>query len=200
MKKIILASKSLDRREILNRLKIPFEILVTNVDEAKYMKEINEPIELIKILARAKASKAKNLLTKSEEETIIIAADTVVVINGKIIGKAKNEQEAYEILKKLSGKTHMLMTGIAVTSSSIDKIVVDFDKTDVKFLTLSEEEIWSYIKTGEWKGRAGAYSIMDKASIFIETINGSPSNVIGLPIQKIFMILKKEFDLNLLEH
>ncbi|MFX0138194.1 MAG: Maf family protein, partial [Candidatus Hodarchaeota archaeon] len=107
-------------------------------------------------------------------------------------------EEAFKFLKKLNGRTHKLITGIAITEIKNPKIIIDSDTTTVEFLELSDEEIREYIKTNEWKGRAGAYSIRDKASLFIRRINGSSSNIIGLPLHKIYTILKKEFEFNLL--
>ncbi|GAG08287.1 unnamed protein product, partial [marine sediment metagenome] len=132
-------------------------------------------------------------------EAIIIAADTIVELNGKIIGKAQNETEAFQILKSLTNRSHNLITGIALTDIDDPKIIVDYDITVVTFLDLSDDDIRNYIEVEEWKGRAGAYSIMDRASLFIKEIRGSPSNVIGLPMQKIFKILRSEFNLNLFE-
>jgi len=91
-----------------------------------------------------------------------------------------------------------LITGFAITDTDKPKIIVDYDITSVKFLSLSENDIRDYIKSNEWKGRAGAYSIRERASLFIKSVNGSISNVIGLPMQKIYVILKNEFNLNLL--
>jgi len=198
MKKIILASKSVDRREILDRSKISFEILLININEDKYKAEISDPIDLIRKLSRVKALYAKEILEKEKKEAIIIAADTIVVLGNQIIGKCKNEEEAFKVLKKLSGMTHELMTAITVTETSSLKSITDHDITKVKFLDLSDKEILGYIKTGEWIGRAGAYSLRDKASLFIDSIQGSSSNVIGLPMQKLFLILRNEFGLNLL--
>jgi len=198
MKKIILASKSVDRKEILDRSKINFEILLINIDEDKYKAEISDPIDLIRKLSRVKALYAKEILEKEKREAIIIAADTIVVLGNQIIGKCKNEEEAFEILKKLSGMTHKLMTAITITETSSLKSITDHDITMVKFLDLSDKEILGYIKTGEWIGRAGAYSLRDKASLFIDSIQGSSSNVIGLPMQKLFLILRNEFGYNLL--
>lgn len=199
MKKIILASKSTDRREILKRIKIPFEILITNINEQKYKTSFTNPIELVKELAKAKALYAKENLLKSKVDAVIIAADTIVECDGDIIGKANNKREAFEILKKLEGKTHNLITGIAITETNNPKILIDSDTTIVEFLDISDEDIWGYINTSEWIGRAGAYSIRDKASLFINKINGSPSNVIGLPMHKVFKIMKNEFGLNLFQ-
>ena len=199
MKKIILASKSIDRSEILNKLNISFETLNTNINESDYKDKFSNPIDLVKELAKAKALKAKELLKNESMEAIIIAADTIVELNGKIIGKAQNETEAFQILKSLTNCSHNLITGIALTDIDDPKIIVDYDITVVTFLDLSDDDIRNYIEIEEWKGRAGAYSIMDRASLFIKEIRGSPSNVIGLPMQKIFKILRSEFNLNLFE-
>ena len=200
MKRIILASKSVDRYKILNRLNISFETLDTNINESNYKDQYSDPIDLVKELAKAKALKAKELLRSEEIGTIIIAADTIVEFNGKIIGKAKNEIEAFQILKSLANRSHNLITGIAITSVDDTKIIIDYDTTVVTFLDLSDDDIRNYLKSEEWKGRAGAYSIRDRASLFIKEIRGSPSNVIGLPMHKIFKILKSEFNLNLFEN
>ena len=149
-------------------------------------------------LARTKGLNAKEVMQRSKKEGIIIAADTVVELNGEIIGKAQDEQDAFRILKKLIGKTHNLLTGIAITNTHESKVITDYDSTTIKFLKLSDDEIWNYIRSGDWKGRAGAYAITEKASVFIEYIKGSPSNVIGLPMHKIFLILKNDFDFNIL--
>jgi len=200
MKKIILASKSVDRSKILKRLNIPFEIISTDINENEYKDQYSDPINLVKELAKAKALKAKELLKSGEIGTIIIAADTIVEFNGKIIGKPQNEKQAFLMLKTLANRSHNLMTGVALTEVGGSKIIVDHDITVVTFLDLSDEDIRNYIKIEEWKGRAGAYSIRDRASLFIKEIRGSPSNVVGLPMQKIHKILKTEFNLNLFEN
>ena len=199
MKKIILASKSIDRKKIFNRLNIPFETIITDIDEGYYKGMFSNAVELVKEIAKAKALKAKDLLKNTNMEAIIIAADTIVEYKGKIIGKAKNKAQAFQILKSLINRSHNLITGVAITELNDPKVVVDYDCTIVTFLDISDDEIWNYINTEEWKGRAGAYSIRDRASLFIKEIRGSPSNVIGLPMQKIFQILKKDFGLNLFD-
>ena len=198
MRHIVLASKSEDRRKLFNLAKIDFEVLETNVDEEKFKAKFTDPVLLVKKLAEEKALFAKRILHCENKDAIIIAADTIVEYNNNVIGKAKNENHAFEILKKLSGKTHKLISGFAITETRDPKLIIDYDCTEVKFLILSDEEILDYIKSGEWKGRAGAYSIREKASLFIDSIDGSISNVIGLPMQKIYKILKNEFNLNLL--
>ncbi|MHA2180541.1 MAG: Maf family protein [Promethearchaeota archaeon] len=199
MKKIILASKSTDRSELLNRISIPFEVLASEIDEEQFKKKISDPVLLVKELAKAKVQYVKDLLVKKETKALIIAADTIVHLNGVIIGKAKTSEDAFKMIKNLCGKSHDLITGIAITETYDLKMKVDYDVTSVEFLTLSDAEIENYIKTNEWEGRAGAYSINDKASLFISKINGSSSNVIGLPMHKVYEILKTEFGINLFQ-
>ncbi|MFW9824479.1 MAG: Maf family protein [Candidatus Thorarchaeota archaeon] len=199
MKKIILASKSHDRSELFIRLNIPFEVLNTDVNEDKYKSNYFDPIQLAEELARVKVLKAKGMLVNEEIGTVIIAADTIVEIKGRIIGKPQNEIEAIDMLKALVNRSHNLITGIAITEIGNSKVLVDHDKTVVTLLNLSDHDIREYVSAGEWKGRAGAYSSRDRASLFIKEIQGSPSNVIGLPMQKIFELLKNQYRLNLLE-
>ena len=200
MTNIILASKSIDRKELFQRAKVSVSILITNIDEESYKSRIKNGFELVQELAKQKALKAKELLEVKEKEAIIIAADTVVMFGGQLIAKAENRNQAFQILKRFQGESHNLITGVAVTHTSSSKLIVDCDSTLVEFSPLSSKEIRLYLKTNEWRGRAGAYSIMDKASIFVKSINGSPSNVIGLPMQKLYEILKREFNLNLFDY
>ncbi|MFW9937491.1 MAG: Maf family protein [Candidatus Thorarchaeota archaeon] len=194
MKNIVLASKSIDRRDLFKKVKIPIEVVVATIDEETYKEKMLDPIKLVIELAKAKVLDVKQ---KLKSNSIIIAADTLIELNGEIIGKANNETEAFNILKKLNNTSHNLITGFAITETNNPKIIVDYSITFVEFLNLTDDEIWNYIKNDEWQGRAGAYSIKDKASLFIKTINGSPTNVIGLPMHRIFEILKNEFDINL---
>ncbi|MFX1453972.1 MAG: Maf family protein [Promethearchaeota archaeon] len=199
MKKIILASSSIDRKELFDRIGIAFEVIPSEIDENQIKSNISDPIKLVKELAKAKALHVKDLLLKKNSQAIIIAADTIVELDGNVIGKANHPDEAFEIIKTLCGASHNLITGFAITETGKNKIIVDYDITSVDFLNLSDEEIENYIRTNEWQGRAGAYSINDKASLFISKINGSSSNVIGLPMHKIYEILKTEFDNNLFQ-
>jgi septum formation protein len=195
---IILASKSKDRKKILKNLGIPFKVKVSDIDESHHKESIKDPILLVQKLAELKARNVKEKIGKKDILGIIIAADTVVEYKGEIVGKAKTEQEAFKILKSLSGKKHNLITGYALVDLSKEKSYINYDLTQVKFLKLSKKDIWNYIKTEEWKGRAGAYSLRERASLFVEWINGSFSNVLGLPIDKIFPILKDEFGIDFL--
>lgn len=195
---IILASKSKDRKKILKNLGIPFKVKVSDIDEGHHKESIKDPILLVQKLAELKALNLKEKIGIKDAPGIIIAADTVVEYKGEIVGKAKTEQEAFKILNFLSGKKHNLITGYALVDLSKEKSYVNYDLTQVKFLKLSKNDIWNYIKTEEWKGRAGAYSLRERASLFVEWINGSFSNVLGLPIDKIYPILKAKFEIDLL--
>ncbi|MFX0188485.1 MAG: Maf family protein [Candidatus Hodarchaeota archaeon] len=200
MKNIVLASKSIDRRLLFRLAKFPFEVIITIIDEDKFKAQISNPIELAKKLAEEKALNAKESLNREGKDAIIIAADTIVEFKGEIIGKAKNENQAFQILKRLAGNEHNLVTGFAITEADNSKLILDHDSTSVKILPLTDKEIWDYIKSEEWIGRAGAYSIREKASLFIESIQGSSSTVIGLPMHKIYKILKMEFNVDLLQN
>lgn len=199
MKKIILASRSVDRSELLKRAKIPFEIIFSNIEEEYYKRIISNPYQLVKELAKAKVLDVKQRLFQKKEDALIIAADTIVELKGNILGKANNKEQAFQILNKLSNNSHNLITGFAITDVIGPKLVCGYDQTIVYFSNITEREINQYIESDEWMGRAGAYSIRDKAALFIDSIEGSFSNVIGLPLNKIFKVLKKEFNLNLLE-
>ncbi|MHA1341974.1 MAG: nucleoside triphosphate pyrophosphatase [Promethearchaeota archaeon] len=207
IKNIILASGSRDRKNLLENLKINFKVIISDFEE--YVDENLEPEQLAVILAEGKLNsvlKKIQVLKELEEwkyffnnDYIIIAADTIVEYNSEIIGKAKNKDDAFKILKKLSGNSHYLITGFVVFDSESQKIIKDFAKTEVVFNKLSDEDIWNYINNStEYQNRAGAYSLRERASLFIKEIKGSPSNVIGLPLEKIYSILKK-FNLDILQ-
>jgi len=183
LKKIILATKSIDRKEIFERAQIPFIAISSDIDEAPYKEKFKDPVELVQILAKEKVLNIKRKKAEDFVEAIIIAADTIVEYKGEIMGK-----------------THNLITGLAITQMNINKLILDYDITKVEFLPLSDDEILNYINSGEWKGRAGAYSLRERAGLFVRSVNGSYSNVLGLPMQKVYQILKESFKLNLLEY
>jgi len=197
--KIILASGSNDRAKIFQRAKINFEVIVSDFDENELKKANYSPAGLAEELATQKALNVKKKIESMGENAIIIASDTLVEFEGRIIGKANDEKDAFQILKKLSNNKHTLISAIAITQTFNDKIISDCDAASVNFIELSDNEIKNYINTGEWEGRAGAYSINDKAAFFIEKIEGSPSTVMGVPMQKLFLILKREFNYNLMQ-
>ncbi len=199
LKDIILASKSIDRKELFKKARIPFIVISPDLNEEKFKRNINDPYYLVQELAKAKVLNVKKKVKKLYNDAIIISADTIVEFEGEIIGKARDEKHAFKILKKLVDKTHKLITGYAIMDLKEEKIIVDYDQTLVKFLNLSDNEIWSYIRSKEWIGKAGAYSLRERASMFVQSIDGSYSNVLGLPMQQLYQILKNEFNLDLLE-
>lgn len=204
IKKIILASGSRDRKQILELLKIPFEIIVSDYNEDKSIKLV--PTDLSIFLANGKLNAVKDKIENDKKFSylidpgyIIIAADTIVSFNNTVIGKAKDKDDAFRILKSFSGEKHELITGTVLYDSESGQTVEFSDTTEVEFENLSDNEVLSYLNNSEeYKGRAGAYSLRERAGLFIKSINGSPSNVIGLPVDKIYQNLKN-FGVNLLE-
>jgi len=186
--KLILASKSRDRKKLFERAQIPIEIIPSDFDE-KSIHESN-PKELVKKIAIAKA---KKVIKKWNDDmgnrnipAIIIAADTMVLLDGNLIGKAQNKEQAFQILTQLSGKKHELLTGIAIIHSINKQIRTFLDISIVQFQTLTSSEIQRYLDSSdEYIGRAGAYSLYDRASLFIDFVKGSPTNVLGLPMAKL---------------
>jgi len=186
--KLILASKSRDRKKLFERAKISIEIIPSNFDE----KSIHEsdPKELVKNIAIAKAKKVmekwNDNLGNKNNPAIIIAADTMVLLEGNLIGKAQNKEQAFKILTQLSGRKHELLTGVALIHSISNEIRTFLDISIVQFQLLTSSEIQRYLDSSdEYIGRAGAYSLYDRASLFIDFVEGSPTNVLGLPMAKL---------------
>lgn len=175
----ILASKSPRRKELMNKISSDFLVVTEDIDEESSYKL--SPIEAVKDIARRKGEAVYN----SYPNDIVISADTIVVIDNKIIGKPIDEKDAYRILKLLSGRTHYVLTGYAV--HYLDKVIVNYVKTDVTFNELSDELIYSYIKSGSPMDKAGAYGAQDSDRQYpiIKNIVGSYDNVIGFPTQEI---------------
>ncbi len=183
---ITLASKSPRRRKLLKLLGLKFNSI--SVDLYEEILDGEHPIRTVKRLAFHKLELAKNKIKSG----IIITADTIVVLNKEIIGKPKNEKDAFHILKKLSGKTHLVYTGFAIENLKNQKRIIDYERTNVTFRILSDEEIYEYIKSGSPMDKAGAYGIQDDyGALFVKKINGCYYNVVGLPLQKLYIDLQK---------
>lgn len=194
MKKIVLASASPRRKELLEQIGLDFGIFVSDTDESKTDNAL--PVNLYtEELAMKKAAAVASSL---DGNRIIIAADTVVYYDGKIMGKPKNEEEAFKMLSSLSGNMHEVYTGICVMRTSDGFAVADFEKTEVYFNTLTDEKIRRYIASGEPFDKAGAYGIQGKGASLVRKINGDYSNVVGLPLSKLVKILEDEFDVSVL--
>ncbi len=185
MMKLILASQSKGRNELMKRSGLPFTSMPSNYEEDHTISK--NPEELVKKLALSKAREVANRVNNS----IVIGADTMVLINGKLIGKPSNREEAFNQLKKILGKTHELITGLAVINTNTKKEVITSCSTKITFRELSDEEINDYLNTVNYKQLAGSYMIDGPAMLFLEQIEGSYSNVIGLPMNKLALILKE---------
>jgi septum formation protein len=183
-RKLVLASGSPRRAEILKKAELQFEIKVPRIEEEN---SIGNPEEQVLKLSEEKAE----AVAQKIENSIILGADTIVVLENEILGKPKDQNQAFQILKKLSGKTHAVYTGVCLINQINQKKLSDFDKTIVKFNRLSDEDIWDYISTGEPMDKAGAYGIQGMGNFLVEYIVGDLNNVIGLPLLKLKQLLSQ---------
>lgn len=186
----ILASKSPRRRELLGTMGLKFEVKESIVDESVISKD-TEPKIYVQELAMLKSS---SVASDSGEGYLVIGADTVVVKDGEIIGKPKNFDDAFGMLKSFSGSSHKVYSGISVTDSTSGRTVTTYCETEVFFNHMSDDEITSYINTYSPYDKAGSYGIQEFASVFINKIDGDFFNVVGLPISKLYNLLKQEFN------
>jgi septum formation protein len=182
--RLLLASASPRRREILENLGFEFEILPSNVDESEV--PWNDPVESAKLLAEIKGVDAQ----KTRPRKTIIAADTIVLCEGQVMGKPKSSEDAAKMLGTLSGRVHEVVTGIALIKLPNTRII-EAERTKVFFRKLSPEEISRYISTREPFDKAGAYAIQGYASVFIDKIEGDYFNVVGLPVARLFSMFRK---------
>ena len=191
MKKIILASASPRRKELLEQIGLSFQI-----EPARGEEHITSviPREVVEELSYQKAMEVAQL--HKEEDTLILGADTIVVYEDKIMGKPADEEEAKEMLRKLSGKTHCVFTGVtAVLWENQKKTVRTFsEKTEVTFYPMSEEEIMFYVKTREPMDKAGAYGIQGVGAKFIQAIHGDYNNVVGLPVARLYQEVLRDWN------
>ena len=190
MKKIILASSSPRRKELMEKLQIPFEIRESNVNEEQIEVD-NSPYERVKALSSAKA----NAVAKTVEgPAIIIGADTVVSCLGRILNKPQNTNDAVQMLKTLQGRKHSVYSGLTLILKNADgsqKETNYVDATDVSMHELSQDEIKAYVDTNECMDKAGAYAIQGKGAIFIESISGDYYTVMGLPLAVLYRALRE---------
>ncbi|WP_408954918.1 Maf family protein [Natroniella sp. ANB-PHB2] len=180
MKKVILASSSPRRRKLLNKLGIKFEVRPSKINEKKVKED--KPNKLVQKLSFLKA---KDVIDSQDE--LVIAADTVVSIDNKILGKPKGFDEAYQMLTKLSGRQHQVLTGITVMTAQ--KSLTDYQITTVNFKELAAQEIKEYIATGEPFDKAGSYGIQGIGAVFVKEINGCFYNVVGLSLYSLRIML-----------
>lgn len=179
---LVLASASPRRRELLGLLGIPFEVLPAHVDESVRAGE--SPAHYVE---RVAADKARAVASR-ESSRLVLAADTTVVLGGEVLGKPESDEQALEMLRRLSGRTHRVMTAMALAGPLEASERVD---TEVTFRSLSDEELRWYVSTGEPRDKAGAYGIQGAGGLFVSRIDGSASNVIGLPMAECAALLSR---------
>ena len=190
MSKIILASASPRRKELLAKAGISFTVIPAAGEEKRTSED---PGEAVQQLARDKAEWVAQSLAECEEGTLVIGSDTIVVFENRILGKPKDRRDAAETLEKLQGNTHQVYTGVTVLERKAGKWMEHtfFESTDVTFYPVSREEIQDYIATGEPMDKAGSYGIQGLFGIYVKGICGDYNNVVGLPVARLFHEMKK---------
>lgn len=187
--KLILASTSPRRRELLGALGLPFEVQASGFDEEAVPTDGKTPAEWVQELARGKAGE---VAARTPGEALVIGADTTVVLDGQYLNKPQDPEDARRMLRRLSGRTHQVYTGVAILSVQNGQIVQrvsDAVQTDVRFDEISDEIIAAYVATGEPLDKAGSYGIQGKALAFIPAIQGDYFNVVGLPLNRLVELL-----------
>ncbi len=189
--KIILASKSPRRKEILSNLGFEFEVITADTDESS---DISDPESLVQVLAVRKGRAVQEL--HPENDTLIISCDTVVCFDGKILGKPESPEHAVEMLRSLSGRKHTVMSGLALFLNG--KTISATESTDVHFANMPDEFIKSYVASKDPMDKAGAYAVQGKTSLYIDKLDGCYFNVVGLPVRLLTKLLS-QLGLNPLE-
>lgn len=192
MDKIILASASPRRKELLNKYNINPIICGADIEEKQFSNELPEQI------AMSLAFEKAHWVSNHYNDSIVIGADTIVVLDNKVIGKPKDENDAFNILDSLSGREHSVITGISIIHGKSNTKIIDYESTLVKFRHLSKDKILRYIQTKEPLDKAGAYGIQGLGMVLVEQINGCYSNVVGLPLGKLDYLLGRFFDIQIL--
>lgn len=184
MRKIILASTSPRRKDLLEKTGLLFEIATSNYEEDMTLRL--PPHELAKHLSKGKAV----AVARDYTDAVIIAADTFIIFGDKILGKPYTSEKAKETLAMLSGSTHSIITGFTILDTKSGKNISHTTETKVHFRKLTTEEIDAYVATGEPLDKAGAYGIQGLGSELVDKIEGSFSNVVGLPVEEVMVALK----------
>lgn len=188
MQPLVLASASPRRAEILRAVGWPFETSAADIDETM---EANEAAEAyVRRLARAKAA----TIASARLFGLVLGADTIVVVDDEVLGKPRDEADAQRMLRRLSGRTHEVLTGVALIRAETGQAIVGCERTSVRFAAMSEEEIEWHVSTGDVLDKAGAYAIQGRAALFIEAIEGDYWNVVGLPVRLVYELARKGED------
>ncbi len=185
MSSLILASASPRRRELLALAGLDFTVIPGDVDEIQHDGET--PADQVRRLARAKALG----IAEGRPEDWVLGADTLVVIDNLVMGKPRDREEAGRMLRLLSGRTHQVLTGYCLVNLAADILHLDHAVTEVVFETLTEDQINAYLDSGEPQDKAGAYAIQGLGAALVERINGSYTNVVGLPLSQVLGLLRK---------
>lgn len=188
MRKIILASASPRRKELLEQCGVIPEIVASQIEER--LTENHTPEEISMSLSFQKALD----VAERHGGGLVIGADTIVILDHEILGKPLDEEEAFSMLRRLSGKCHRVVTGYSIIDAEGTERVVDYETTYVYFRSLSDQEIREYVSTGECQDKAGAYGIQGRGALLVERIEGCYFNVVGLPISKLNHSLKEYFN------
>lgn len=188
---IVLASQSPRRKELLTRMGLSYRVRVVDIDE--HMDRSLPPDKLVETISREKAAAARGV---EGDEALIIAADTVVALDGMVLGKPRDEADACRMLSALSGRTHEVYTGFTVCRG--ERVITRSERSEVSFRPLDREEIEAYVATGEPMDKAGSYGIQSLGALLVEGIRGDYFNVMGLPVCALGLALK-EFGLDCLK-
>ncbi|HIZ43984.1 MAG TPA: septum formation protein Maf [Firmicutes bacterium] len=187
MGKLILASASPRRRELLSLTGLPFTVMAGNGEE---IISTEDPARAVSELSR---QKAEAVLLRAEDGDTVIGADTVVALEGRILGKPADEADAFRMLRMLQGRDHAVYTGVTILKKNSGTAPVTFaERTAVHVLPMSDEEIRAYIATGEPMDKAGAYGIQGRFAVYVAGIEGDYQNVVGLPVSRLYGYLKGE--------
>lgn len=186
MKKLILGSGSPRRRELMAQIGLKFEVIVSDADESTAEMW---PDRMVMELSRNKAEAVHSTLDdKTKSESVVIGADTIVYNDGKVLGKPKDEEDAFNMIKSLQDGVHSVYTGVTLVS---DETISFFEETKVYVYPMTDEEIREYISTKEPMDKAGAYGIQGAFAAYVKGIEGDYNNVVGLPVARLYQELKK---------
>jgi septum formation protein len=182
---LLLASRSPQRRAILEQLGIPFDVVAPRYDEEPV--QAADAVELVRLHARAKAASVSD----GAGDRPVLGVDTEVVLDGRIYGKPGDATEAETMLEALGGRTHIVVSGLCLVTRGWE--MVDHESTRVTFRPLTARDLATYIATGEWQGRAGAYAIQGRGAALVDRIEGDYLNVVGLPASLLVRLLADRF-------
>lgn len=186
MKKLILASKSPRRREIMKLVGMDFDVVISECDENI---EYDDPRDMVSKLSYLKAKAVADTLIDGLDH-LVIGSDTTVLFNGEVLGKPKDEEEAFKMLRAMSGNTHVVYTGVSIINTKSGKSETFYEETKVEFYEVSDDEINAYIATKDPMDKAGAYGVQGLGAFLVKRIEGDYFTVVGLPIAHLIQVLK----------